>query len=141
VSRTSVKTAFHLGLVGLVLASLFWYTREESWNAMRLCGAAILILSFPLWALARIQLGESFAVRAQARTLVTHGLYARIRNPIYLFGSFMIVGMFLLLGMPLLLLVFLVIIPLQLFRIRREEKVLEGKFGESYRRYKRQTWF
>jgi protein-S-isoprenylcysteine O-methyltransferase Ste14 len=135
-----VKTALHLSVVGLVLASWFWYTREEPWNAMRILGAALLIPSFALWGFARIQLGKSFAVRAQARELVTRGLYARIRNPIYLFGSWIILGMFLLLGIPLLLLVFIVLIPLQLFRIGREEKVLEEKFGEVYRQYKRQTW-
>lgn len=108
---------------------------------MQIWGAAILVPSFALWGVARIQLGKSFAVRAQAKELVTHGLYARIRNPIYLFGSLMILGIFLLLGMPLLLLVFLVLIPLQLFRIRKEERVLEAKFGELYRQYKQRTWF
>ena len=34
-------------------------------------------------------------MRAKAQTLVTHGLYSRIRNPIYVFGALVIAGIFL----------------------------------------------
>jgi protein-S-isoprenylcysteine O-methyltransferase Ste14 len=33
------------------------------------------------------------------------------------------------------------LIPLQRFRVRKEEQVLEAKFGNAYRDYKRKTWF
>jgi protein-S-isoprenylcysteine O-methyltransferase Ste14 len=33
------------------------------------------------------------------------------------------------------------LIPLQVFRVRKEEQVLEAKFGDAYRHYKRRTWF
>jgi protein-S-isoprenylcysteine O-methyltransferase Ste14 len=87
------------------------------------------------------QLGTSFTAKAEARNLVTHGLYSKIRNPIYLFGSIAIIGIFLFLGRPYLLLIFVVLIPLQLFRMRKETKVLEEKFGDEYRNYRRATWF
>ena len=35
----------------------------------------------------------------------------------------------------------LVVIPMQIFRARREARVLEEKFGEEYREYRRRTWF
>jgi protein-S-isoprenylcysteine O-methyltransferase Ste14 len=58
------------------------------WLSLRACiGAAIALPAFYFWMLARHQLGESFAVRAKAKKLVTHGLYSKIRNPIYLFGG------------------------------------------------------
>ena len=44
--------------------------------------------------LARHQLGDSFAVRAEAKKLVTHGIYSKIRNPIYIFGGLAFVGEF-----------------------------------------------
>ena len=77
---------------------------------------------------------------AQARTLVTHGLYAKIRSPIYVFGSIGIAGAILFESQPLLLLVFVVLIPLQVVRTRAEARALEAKFGEEYRNYVRRTW-
>ena len=107
---------------------------------MQTAGVCLMIAGFPLWLVAHAQLGASFAVSAQARTLVTHGLYARIRNPIYLFGSIGIAGVFLFAGRPALLLLFLVLFPVQIRRIRSEARVLEEKFGEQYREYRRHTW-
>lgn len=91
--------------------------------------------------LAHVQLGSSFTAKPEARSLVTHGLYSKIRNPIYLFGAMAIAGTFLLLGRPYFLLIFVVLIPVQLFRMEKERKVLEEKFGEEYREYRRGTWF
>jgi protein-S-isoprenylcysteine O-methyltransferase Ste14 len=42
---------------------------------------------------------------------------------------------------PIFLLVFLVIIPLQVYRARNEERVLREKFGDAYLEYKQKTWF
>jgi protein-S-isoprenylcysteine O-methyltransferase Ste14 len=74
-------------------------------------------------------------------TLVTEGLYGRIRNPIYVFGGLMIAGVFIFAHRPWWLLIFAVVIPIQLLRVRKEEQVLEAKFGDGYREYKRKTWF
>ena len=94
-----------------------------------------------MWTIARFQLGASFAVRAEARELVTHGLYARIRNPIYLFGSWVLAGAMLLFGKPVWLLVFVALIPVQIWRARKESAVLDAAFGEQYRKYRAGTWF
>jgi protein-S-isoprenylcysteine O-methyltransferase Ste14 len=71
--------------VYLVLAAvtvMHWQNDRHHW-----IGAAISIPAFVLWMLARHQLGASFAVRAEATKLVTHGIYSKIRNPICLFGG------------------------------------------------------
>jgi protein-S-isoprenylcysteine O-methyltransferase Ste14 len=39
------------------------------------------------------------------------------------------------------LLIFAVLIPLQVYRSRKESQVLEEKFGAAYVEYKRNTWF
>ena len=89
----------------------------------------------------RIQLGGSFSVRPKAHALVTHGLYSRIRNPIYVFGGLAIAGAFLYIDQPRYLWLFVVLIPLQIYRARQEGKVLEARFGDEYRQYKWRTWF
>jgi protein-S-isoprenylcysteine O-methyltransferase Ste14 len=52
-----------------------------------------------------------------------------------------IAGLILVLGRPIWLLVFVLIIPLQLWRARKESQVLEAKFGDEYRKYRAATWF
>jgi len=72
---------------------------------------------------------------------VRHGIYSRIRHPVYVFSAIAIAGLVLYMDFPKFLLLFVVLIPLQIVRARREERVLEDRFGEEYRRYKSTTWF
>jgi protein-S-isoprenylcysteine O-methyltransferase Ste14 len=102
---------------------------------------AITVPAFVLFVVARIQLGRAFSVRAKASTLVTEGLYRRVRHPIYVFGGLMVAGILIFAHRPWWLLIFVVLIPVQLFRVRKEEAVLESKFGDAYREYHRKTWF
>jgi len=104
-------------------------------------GLVIAAPAFVLFMLARIQLGGAFSVRAKASTLVTKGVYSRIRNPIYVFGGLLIAGFIIFAQRPQWLLIFVVVIPVQMIRVRKEERVLEAKFGDRYRDYKRKTWF
>ncbi len=69
------------------------------------------------------------------------GLYSKIRNPIYVFGSCFIAGLLLIIARPIWLLVFVIIVPLQIWRADKEAKVLEASFGEEYRKYRAGTWF
>jgi protein-S-isoprenylcysteine O-methyltransferase Ste14 len=134
----------HIALTLVVAAgigSIVWKNLPAAWTPMRTAGLCLLVAGFILWTVARFQLGSSFAVTAQARQLVTHGLYSKIRNPIYVFGSCVIAGFILFFGRPIWLLIFVLIIPLQLWRAGKESQVLEAKFGEEYRRYRAGTWF
>jgi protein-S-isoprenylcysteine O-methyltransferase Ste14 len=45
--------------------------------------------------LSRYTLGRSFSITPKATTLVTNGVYSRIRNPIYIFGMVFLVGLIL----------------------------------------------
>ena len=72
---------------------------------------------------------------------MTTGVYARLRNPIYVAGCVLVAGVALLLGSWWPLLLLLVLIPLQVARARREEAVLRARFGEEYEQYRRRTWF
>ena len=128
-------------VVGAALGITLWKHSPADWGAMQVIGACLLVAGFTLWTAARFQLGKSLKVTAQARRLVTHGLYSKIRNPIYVFGSWLVAGLILVLGRPVWLLVFLIVIPLQIWRARKEASVLEAKFGKEYRIYRAGTWF
>jgi protein-S-isoprenylcysteine O-methyltransferase Ste14 len=111
------------------------------WNWAHWLGLAIAPPAVVLLFIARYQLGRSFSVTPQARQLVSHGIYSKIRNPIYVFSAMLIFGFLLALQKPIVFLLLAILIPVQIFRARQESKVLEEKFGDEYRQYKRSTWF
>ena len=86
--------------------------------------------------IAQGQLGSSFSITPQARHLVTHGLYSRIQNPVYVFGGLFVLGFALAIQKPILFLVLAIIVPMQIVRACAEARVLEEKFGDEYREYR-----
>jgi protein-S-isoprenylcysteine O-methyltransferase Ste14 len=66
---------------------------------------------------------------------------SKVRNPIYLFSGLVLAGLSLFLSIWGPLAVAVVLIPLQVRRARKEERVLAAAFGEKYQIYKRNTWF
>ena len=128
-------------IVVLAIALAVLQFPPGTWTPIQTVGLCLLAAGFILWTIARFQLGNSFTVSAQAKQLITRGLYSKIRNPVYVFGSCVLAGLILLLGRPMWLLIFVVLIPLQLWRARKESQVLEATFGEEYRKYRSATWF
>ena len=118
-----------------------WYCLTRPLTGAQESGLGLAIAAFLLWATARLQIDASFSVRPRAKALVTQGIYSRIRNPIYVFGMLWIAGLILAIGRPWWLLILLVLAPMQMVRARKEARVLEEKFGEEYREYRRRTWF
>ena len=104
------------------------------------CGAAITGTSLALLIVARLQLGAAFSIQPRAKMLVTTGLYSRIRNPIYVFGEFILIGLSMLVERWQILLLAAALIPVQVVRARKEARVLAVAFGEEYERYKARTW-
>jgi len=137
--RYQIFTAFQiLAACALVWGLVNWTT---PWNVQRYIGTALVVVAISFIAIARYQLGKSFSITAQARQLVTSGLYSKIRNPIYVFGTVMILGVILVVQRPALWVAFFVLVILQTLRARREARVLEAAFGDAYREYRRKTWF
>lgn len=128
-------------LIVLLLCVLVPGVWERPWTAVRIAGSILAVIAYGLVVAARIQLGKSFSVRPQARDLVTHGLYSRFRNPMYVFLDIMLFGLILALPWHWLLVILPVFVMFQARQARREAKVLRGKFGQGYLDYREQTWF
>jgi len=110
--------------------------------AARLTGMVLVTLGFTVLAWAFYSFGNSWRVGFDTKTpgvLVTSGIFAWSRNPIYLFLDLWFVGVFLINGT----LVFLVFALLALahlhYQILREEKFLNGLYGEPYGDYRSRT--
>ncbi len=136
--KLNIATLAVILVAGILLAMR---AIQLPWTPARIAGVAIGAPSFLLLVLARIQLGRAFSVQAKATTLVTTGLYSRIRNPVYVFSALLIAGVIIWAGKPWFLLIFAVLIPMQVVRSRKESHVLQEKFGDAYLDYKQRTWF
>ncbi len=95
-----------------------------------------------IWISGMVSLGKSLAVLPGTDALKTGGVYKFFRHPIYvginltLFGLLSACGS--VFGMVYLA---LVVIPLNVYRAREEEKALLKKFGDSYLDYRKTTLF
>lgn len=68
--------------------------------------------------------------------LVTTGLFGRMRNPMYVGGTLFLLGLAILVASDWMLVLTIIFVPVMHFGVvRREERYLLGKFGESYRQY------
>ncbi len=125
-------------VVVVILAVVF---RPGQWSVARWVGLAVAIPAAVLLFTARWQLGASFSVTPQARALVTHGVYSKIRNPIYVFSALMLLGVLIALQYRYAFLLLGLLIPIQMVRAHQESKILEATFGDEYRKYRMGTWF
>ncbi len=136
------RSALVVTVVPLVaIAFLVVNFARPPWTPLRILGLLLMLAAAIALTVARVQLGNSFSLRPEARELVTRGIYSKISNPIYVFGVVLITGLLLFLEQPKWLLLLLIIIPVQVLRARAESRGLEERFGDAYRRYKSQTWF
>jgi protein-S-isoprenylcysteine O-methyltransferase Ste14 len=128
-------------LVGSTLLIVLICRLPVPWNGYRIVGLILSVVAAGFLLAARYQLGSSFAVQAKARQLVTRGIYSRIRNPIYVFSTLMLLGLVIAYQRPIFLLVLAMLVGVQITRARIEAQVLENAFGEEYRSYRSRTWF
>ena len=109
-------------IVGIM--ALFWisFTRPGTWNIQRYVGSILTVVGAAFLGVSRYELGKSFSIRPEARQLITHGIYSRIRNPIYVFGAVMIVGLILVLQTPILWIGLVAVVIIQTIRARQEAR-------------------
>jgi protein-S-isoprenylcysteine O-methyltransferase Ste14 len=126
---------------GMLVLGWIFHSVPEPYGLPRLISLVVALIGLAGVILSRYTLGRSFSIAPKATALVTSGIYSRIRNPIYISGMIFLIGVVLIVEHPKLLAILLVLIPMQIIRARREAAVLEAKFGDAYREYRRRTWF
>jgi protein-S-isoprenylcysteine O-methyltransferase Ste14 len=89
-----------------------------------------------------VTLGKYFTASMTPKGLVTHGIYSKIRHPIF-FGVILVyLGMeFIFQSIYGLFLVIFVLIPFYIYSAIEEEKILSEKFKDKYIAYKKKTLF
>ena len=106
------------------------------------CGVALSAVGLFMRVAAMRQLGARFspllAVQRE-HTLETTGWYAVVRHPGYLGALLANTGVAITFGSAVALPFALVMVLVQADRVRREERLLEGHFGDAWRAYARRT--
>jgi protein-S-isoprenylcysteine O-methyltransferase Ste14 len=89
------------------------------------------------------QLGNRFRAPWTAQKehrLVTTGFYRYVRHPSYLGVFLMLMGWFLVFRCWIGLVLCLVLVPVAIAPLRKEESKLYEEFGEAYSAYRKRTW-
>jgi protein-S-isoprenylcysteine O-methyltransferase Ste14 len=95
------------------------------------CGLVVFILAF-------VSFGDSWRVGFDVKTpgkLVTTGIFAFTRNPIYVFVILWFIGIFLINGTLIFLIFALLAIAHLHYQIRQEEKFCAELYGQAYKDY------
>jgi protein-S-isoprenylcysteine O-methyltransferase Ste14 len=136
-----MRTIGLAAFVGLLTLGAFVLIRQATSRESLYVGGVAVVIAVPLLGLARMQLGNAFSIAPEARGLVTHGLYARMPHPMYVFLDLGLLGVVVALRQAWLLVIWVGLVLVQAWQAQREAKVLEQAFGGSYLDYRRRTWW
>jgi protein-S-isoprenylcysteine O-methyltransferase Ste14 len=124
--------------LGVSLLPDFWSQPLFDSRLADLLGASAIVLGLSLFAVALHHFGRSWRVgidHDRPGQLVTYGVFAITRNPIFLFMDLFFLGTALIQGDLFCLLFALAAAGGIHYQIRQEEKFLLGQYGRAYRRY------
>ena len=122
----------------LLLYALLLLPRAQSHPTWDLAAIVLLLAGHFLCVVTLLQLGRSLSIMPEARKLVTQGLYARIRHPLYLAEAIATLGIFLLYRSVEAAILVALQFAIQLWRMQEEEKVLRAAFPD-YDGYSKRT--
>ena len=111
----------------------FFHSGAVSWLGVLLCLAGLTLLFLSL-----VSLGKSFRVGIDSDRpdkLITTGVFAFSRNPIYVAFAFVLLGQFFVFSNWILLVYLIVAIGLFHRQVLREEEFLKKQYGRQYSEY------
>jgi protein-S-isoprenylcysteine O-methyltransferase Ste14 len=105
-------------------------------------GVALVTLALILLGLAYVSFGDSWRVGFDVKTpgpLVTTGVFAVSRNPIYVFVDLWFIGVFFINGTLIFLIFAVLAVAVLHWQILQEEKFLSRLYGQPYQSYRAKT--
>lgn len=134
-----------LGIIPMVyvLTGFPAFARREFSPGVAMLGVCVAIAALAMFRLTHQALGRNWSVSLQMREdhkLITHGVYARIRHPMY--SAFWLMGIAQALLLPNWVGGLAGIAgfgTLYLLRVRAEEEMMLATFGDEYRQYMQRT--
>jgi protein-S-isoprenylcysteine O-methyltransferase Ste14 len=122
--------------IGVIKAVVNWPARIVIGALFFLAGGLVALMAVRTFR----RVGTNVPPWQPTLALATTGIYRRLRNPMYVGVTAMLVGIALAFALDwLLILLVPVALILHFGVVRREERYLEAKFGDDYRRYKDQV--
>jgi protein-S-isoprenylcysteine O-methyltransferase Ste14 len=138
------------GGIAVMAPLLFLPVYADRRDIMVFDGDAVRYLGLVLYAAGCVlRIGPMFTLKSRFRApwttqeehyLVTTGFYRFVRHPSYLGLLLASLGWFLVFRCWIGFVVTLLLIPLGIPEIRKEEKMLLDEFGEEYAAYQQRTW-
>ncbi len=108
----------------------------------RRIGLPLFVFGLSIMIVGQITLWQNysgFVVIKKGHQLITHGIYRFTRNPMYLGVILVFAGLPIYAASVYGFLAMLAMIPILLFRIKMEEKMLAEHFGDEYEAYRNTT--
>lgn len=134
----------HLVPLALTIVSIYFWIIFFSYDFLKIIGITINILGLIIWWSAKLTLAENWDAgygKPSIKKLVTHGIYSKIRHPLYLGINLTLFGLIFLYPKTWLVITLLLIIFYFFYRMHVENNYLLEKLGQEYKDYKKKTWF
>lgn len=122
----------------------FWKVQEMTYrlSLVNVIGLGLFLIGVSIRVVAIRTLDKYFSANLrtlQNHKLIKHGIYKHIRHPAYLGSTLVGIGIPLTFSSLHGFLLMLGLFPTYLYRIRNEESMLLGKFGDEYQEYRKIT--
>jgi len=125
-----------------VISVYLWVNFLEP-DLLKITGLAVNLLGLIMWWTGKLTLAKNWNVgfgKPKITKLVTHGIYSKIRHPMYWGINLTFIGLTLIYSEIWFMVLSTIIIIYFFVRMRRENKYLLATIGKEYQNYKRNTW-
>lgn len=142
VSGRTAAIVRSLGLLAAHVSAIYEFSQQEPLAWLSLIGIGLMILGLIVNRMAISALGKFWdkLVIKEDHHLITEGIYAYIRHPIYTSYILLFMGYVVLFQAPISAMLFAVVLSIWYgSRISLEEAMLIEKFGDAYRQYSAKT--
>ncbi len=134
----------YFDLINLIFINIvffvFYKEAIAGWFLLRAAiGTPIVLLSFYFETKSHRALKQAHAHPENIKKLVTTGVYAKIRHPIYLGRIFLNIGFLIIFPILSMLIVAIVFVIFWYLLALYEEMILTYKFGNRYKKYKKKV--